>query len=239
MACSPSRRDQIADMANSRLDADTAGNLLGHIENCEPCSAEFDLVTDLVSARSELVAQTAPATKRAPKNPVLLMLAAAVFLITPLLIWQPFADKPQTKSHAEFADLTPITAPESMLRGDPGPRGAAFARGMEAYGVGNYTTAWRELSEVCSHRPDDALAHLYLGIALTQTELIAAAIQPLKVAAEHGSGLVVERSLWFLANTYLRTDQPMAAQSTLKQLRDLGGDYAVNAEQLLQRLAGN
>jgi len=235
MACSPTRREQIADMAHGRLDDGAATDLLEHVASCEPCSNEFDLVADMVTAAPDLAATAEANTSAPPKNRGLLLLAAALLLITPLLIWQPWGSDP-SKSAAEHADLTPPPAPESLLRGEPGPRGEAFARGMHAYGQSEFTAASKELRAVCETRPDDALAHLYYGIAASQTDDKRQAIAPLRVAADKGTGLLKERALWFLANVYLNTEQVDEARTTLGTLRDLDGDYAINAEELLGKL---
>lgn len=233
MACSPARREQIADLAHGRLDETASGDLLEHIAACEPCSTEFDLVADLVAAGPDLAANQA--TTDAPaKNRLLLVLAAALLLVTPLLIWQPFGS-PGNKSVIELADLTPIPEPEQRLRGEPSLRGPVFNDGMRAYGRNDFEAAREILGPFCADRPWDGLAHLYLGMATSQIDL-EAAIAPLRIASDNDEGLAGERALWFLANVYIRLERIPEARAALTTLVELDNDYAINAEQLLDKL---
>jgi hypothetical protein len=108
---------------------------------------------------------------------------------------------------------------------------------MAAYADADWAEAARALRVVAAERPTDALAHLYLGIAELQRAAFADAIAPLRVAAQHGTGLVGERGLWYLANAHLHELRVDDARAALQRLRDLDGDYALNADELLRRLA--
>jgi hypothetical protein len=235
MACSPERHDQIAAFGHGRLDTEAAGELLVHVADCRACSDEFDAVADLLAARAAIAARCAPA-RPLPFRRFVALAATAAAAVLVLLLWQPWR---ATDSVRGLANLTPLAAPESLLRGDPGERGAEFSRGMAAYGAADWAAAVQALRSVVAERPTDALAHLYLGIAELQRAAFAHAEAPLTVAAQRGTGLVAERGLWYLANAHLHQQRPAEARAALEQLRALDGDYALNADELLRRLAGN
>jgi hypothetical protein len=226
MACTRERSDQIAALAAGRIAADGAADLLEHLARCAPCSAEFDLAADLVQARPRAVALR-PRTWGWP------LLAAAAVVVATWALW-PRA-QPRLR---ELAVVTAIAAPDTVLRGGDPRSDEQFARGMAAYRSGDFAAAAGELAAVTQRAPDDVLAQLYLGIARLQTGALLEAIAALRAAAEQGTGLVQERGLWFLANAHLLREQAGPARAALQQLRALDGDYAVNAAELLQALAG-
>lgn len=230
MACTETRREQIADLAAGRLGADAADDVLAHVAVCGDCSDEFDLVADLVRVRPAADTRAARPGLRLWR-PVLALAAVLVAALLVRDVWWP--DPPSIR---ELAQVTPIVAPESLLRGDPGDRGPEFARGMAAYAQGAWATAVEQLRITATRRPEDALALLYVGIAEIQAGDPRAAVAPLQAAARHGSGLVAERGLWFLANTHLLLDDREAARAALESLLELDGDYAANAEALLRSL---
>lgn len=234
MACIATRREQINALATGSLAAEPARDLLTHLEACRECSEEFDLVADLLRARpAEKAAGQEPASQ-----PVLRLwrplLALAAVLVAALLIREAWWG--DSRSLRDLAQITPIAAPESLLRGSPGERGSEFARGMAAYARGNFATAAKELRVTATRRPEDALAQLYLGIAELQTGATKRAMAPLRKAAALGTGLVAERGLWFLANASLQLGSDKPALAALETLRQLDGDYAANAEELLRAL---
>lgn len=222
MACSEARHEQIAALAGGRIDAGQAAELLTHIGSCSICGAEFDLVADLMHAPA-----VRPLQARVRAWP---LLAAAAVAIAALWFWQPWSHRAPTLR--ELAQITPVQAPESHVRGNIA-RAVEYERAIDAYRAADFATAANNLDLVVALAPRDALVNLYLGISRLQLGTPALALTPLRVAADHGDGLVAERGLWFLANAHLLLEDAAPARAVLRRLRDLEGDYAPNAANLL------
>lgn len=226
MACTEQRREQIAALAAGRSDADAAANLLQHVTACLECSEELDLIADLVAAEPET-----PATGLPRRTGMMLLAAAAVLAV---LLWSPWT---AASPWADLAEVAPIQAPPANLRGpEEEARGADYVEGLRAYRTADFAAAEEALRRVAAQRPGDALVHLYLGIARLQTGSPSAAVEPLRVAARSGTGLVRERGLWYLAGARLLLERPAEARAALEELRAEAGDYAANAETLLEAL---
>ncbi len=234
MACNQSRSEQIAALAAGRLDERGSADLLAHAGSCAACSAEIDLVADLVRA--------APRSVRggrlgASRSRLAILVAALVVAGFAFFWWEPWHEHPN--GLAALANVTPIQAPADVLRGpDVAARGDEYARGIAAYRRGDFAAAIEPLGAVAERRPKDALTHLYLGIAVLQTGDPSRALPALNVAADSGAGLVRERGLWYLGNAQLLLEHAGAARSAFERLRDLDGDYAPNARAMLAALAG-
>ena len=108
-------------------------------------------------------------------------------------------------------------------------------RAVRAYEAGQYAEAIALFgqSDAVSSNAGFAFYHAlsYLG-AEQPTE----AISLLKPLAQDERVLFYEPARWYLALAYLNTDQSDAAVPYLKQLASTNGDYAEEAQQLLQDL---
>lgn len=228
MACTPERAEQIAALVGGRIGPDAAGDLLEHVAACRACSAELDLVSDLVAAEPDV----SPAAWRGPH----VWLAAAALLLAAFVIWwRPWSGAPD--GLATLARVPPLSAPESTLRGpDPVAEDREYRRAIEAYRKSDFAVAAGLLEQVVSRKNDAALPHLYLGVSLLQLGAVRDSLEPLRIAAQRGVDLVRERAIWYLANAHLLLEDGAAARAALEELLQLGGDYAPNARELLGAL---
>lgn len=236
MACTRERSNAIGDLAAGRLSAAGAEDLLEHLDSCPECSAEFSLVADLVGA-SERQGGSVSSRPRAIKllRPVLSAAAAVLIAVT---IWWAVSDRGESGvTLRSLAEKSSLPSTGSVLRtAGQTQRDHVLKNAMELYSREDFAGAEKELSRVIELEPDNALAHLYLGISRLQAEMTSQAVPPLIRASELGEDLVQERALWFLGNAYLMLDQGHRALETFKTLEAKEGDYELNARDLAARI---
>jgi len=230
MACTTERSTEIGEFSAGRLDAAATGGLLDHLEGCRECSAEFELVADLVAAprfvferpRMRLVQRARP------------VLAAAAAVALAVVIFRPGTRRPSLE---DLASTDPLPAASAVLRSEtPPPRPPDYLEAMDLYAKGDFAGAASRLAAFVERSPEDALAHLYLGICRLQTGSPREAIAPLARAAEIGEGLVKERALWYLGNARLALREGEAALEAFERLEALEGDYEPNAREKVRAI---
>jgi tetratricopeptide (TPR) repeat protein len=236
MACTTDRSTEIGDLSAGRLDAQASGALLDHLERCGECSAEFDLVADLLAAAD----REGPALFARGRSRIRLvhgasaLLAAAAAVLLAVVIWRP---GPGAPSLSDIASTEPIPAASALLRSEaPSPRPREYLEAMDSYGRGDYAGAAGRLVAFLEGAPADALANLYLGVCRLQTGDPGEAIAPLRRAAEGGDGLLRERALWYLGNAHLAAGDGERAREVFDRLAALGGDYEPNAREKLRAI---
>lgn len=235
MAHTRAHSDDVADFAAGRMDAERSAAFLDQLEACADCSAELDLVADVVAAGERGAIQVTLGDRR----PILrlLPLAAAAAAVLALYLWIP-SGGPQEgpKTFADLARLEPLPAAGLVARsGDP-EIDALLDAAMERYAAGDFAAAEKELAAAAALEPDRSLVHLYLGIARLQTGRPIEAIPALEEAARTGEDLVGERARWYLANALLAVGRTNGALVELEAIVDEGGDYELNARDLIAAL---
>ena len=231
MACTSERAAQIGDLVVGRLATGAVPALLDHVEGCPACSEEFDLSARLVAHHE---AAAPPARAGVPWAARWAGLLAAGLLMAAGLWWGTrSADAGLGERLGDLASLEPLPAATALLRSPAGEaRGAEWQAAMAHYAAGDFDAAASALAPAFERNREDALAALYLGISLLQTDARADAAGALGAAAEHGEGLIQERALWYLSNAALRDGDHARALSLLDRLIALGGDYELNARDL-------
>jgi tetratricopeptide (TPR) repeat protein len=250
MACTTEHSTAIGDLAAGRIDPDRAAELLDHLEGCDACSEEFDLVAGLVST-SERHGADFLEPERSPDSPIRNRpwswgpLAAAALVLVAFGLWtvwdrggrQPASGLPTL---VELAQVEPIPAPRSVLRATDTRTNDAFAAAMELYAEGEYGRAKdalaKVLTELDDEAPERALAWLYFGVANLQGPDSTGAEPALEEAARIGTGLVAERARWYLGNARLASGDVEGALAAFRDLEQLGGDYELNARQKIEAI---
>jgi len=249
VACSSEWRERIGELAGGRLEGGAVAALLDHVERCEPCSLELDDVAALV-ARADGAAGAAP--RRAPVAagripPSRRLLAVASALAAASLLWLGAALvrssatlAPRAVGRAErlaaLARLDPLVPAEGILRGEGDLETETWRDAMRALAQGRWPEAIAALEASRAAGDERALLDLYLGVARLQVGELERASADLARAAEGGTGMVRERSLWYLAQARLASGDSGGARSALERLLALAGEYAPNARALLAEI---
>jgi len=243
MTCSPERSEALAALAAGRLDAARALELLEHVERCAACSRELDAVAAIVAGTAPAAAPAAaqPGRRRSalPRLSVAIAAAASVLFLLGLgLLWRGSGAAPD--EIAALATTTPLPASGALLRSpsDPpsGSGGATWEQAMHAYAAGDFAAAAEGLDALAASGDERPLVFLYLGVARLQLAESAAAVSALERAVRDGAGLLRERALWYLGNAHLVAGDAARARETFERLEAVGGEYEVNAQQVLEAL---
>jgi tetratricopeptide (TPR) repeat protein len=236
MACTEPRSAQIADLAAGRLEADSASDLLTHVEGCAACSQELDLVSDLLRAgpaAAPPVHALRPVPRRGVRVAALLALAAGLLLV--FALWKG-GDRPTDPRR--LAQLEPPAAATLVLRSGEGEGDAQLASALERVAVRDWAAAEGELAAVVAARPDTALARFHLGLARLQLGQLEAALPELAAARALASDLLAEEALWYQAQALLALGRTDEARALLRELVELDGDLEPNARAQLAELDG-
>lgn len=113
---------------------------------------------------------------------------------------------------------------------------AVFQEGIRAYEQGDVAAAipnLKKATELDSANPD---AWLYLGISYYVKKDAAHALPVLRKAVELNQDNMLAHGQWYLAQTYLLSDDPANALSLLDELGTRGGPHAQEAAALAQRV---
>lgn len=232
MACTPERSLEIGELAGGRLGAARAAGLIEHVETCSACSAELDLVADLLHVRSLPAARVVrPARKvRRWVGAVAALAAAAAVLF---LFLRPGSAR-RARDVARL-ELPPVA--ELVLRGGEGEHdGAALETCLERLSSGDHAGADACLRALLSERRGDPLVLFYLGLASLERGDLEAALAALREVEESGTGLLAEHALWYRAQAHLARDEGGEARALLGRLIELDGDYEPNARAQLAEL---
>lgn len=231
MACSPRRSEEIGELAGGRLAAAKTSELLEHLEACPACSAELDLVADLLHAPAfSSAARPSRSMLRRVGGLVALAAAAAV------LFFFLRSEGPERRPR-DLARLAPPPAAGLVLRGAEGQQPeTGFERGIQHLAAGDHAQAAAGFQTLLTARPDDPLVLFYLGVARLQLGELDAGLEALRRAQGLGTGLLAEHALWYQAQAHLAGDEGAAAERCLRRLVELDGDYEPNARALLAEL---
>lgn len=236
MACTREHGTEIGELAGGRLDAARAEALLAHVETCAACSAELDLVADLLDSARALRLSEGLVRRRSLRPRVVAVLALAAAVVAWLFVLRPAAPE---RSLRTLAQLAPPPLAELVLRGQGGLQPGEEAR-LESvrahFAARAYAAAAEDLGVLLEARPEDALTHFYLGVARLQLGQHELALAALRRVAEAGEGLLAEQALWYSAQAQLALEHGLEARALLQRLVDADGDYEPNARAQLALL---
>lgn len=111
-----------------------------------------------------------------------------------------------------------------------------FKRGMAYYQNNEYQNAATELQKVLALEPQNGLTWLYLGVCYYLTKDSNSAIASLKKAVELNGNVLLNRSRWYLAQSYMLSNDVPSARTQLELLVAEQLEYSKEAETLLQKL---
>ncbi len=239
MACTPQRAFHIGELCGSRLDAAGATELLDHLERCDACSQELDMIADLLLC-GERAAPAEPGFSARRLRMRLVLGAVATAAAAVLLVLVMTRDGTERRIRG-LARLAPPPAAGLVLRGEPdeevaGSTPGALREAMRHFTAGDFALAAERLALLAQSSPDDPLALFYLGLARLQLAADENALAALERAASLGEGLLAEQALWYAANAHLARGEGELARAALLRLVELDGDYEPNARSLLSKL---
>jgi tetratricopeptide (TPR) repeat protein len=142
----------------------------------------------------------------------------------------------QSHRHEQLRGLwTPLPHPylATELRGGAGS--AEFRQGIELYEKGGYEAAAERLEQAARLMPSSAEVHFYWGVSLLLSGHPKESRRALQVAVERTPSSNIYQ--WYLAQAQLQTGHLGDAESLLERVRASRGEYAAEADTLLQRIA--
>ncbi len=164
-----------------------------------------------------------------------LKLVLPILVITIMLSVLVFRNE---KGVAPIAQIEPAPYLPLILRGNlkTTEEIKLFQEGMSFYSQQNYPQAIDKLSQAVKLDSTWAAGFFYLGVSQLLNNQPLLAIPSLQKAIALGDSFLIEKSYWYLGNTYLLVDQGSRARQAFEKVTEMGGDYAKPASQMLQRL---
>ena len=115
--------------------------------------------------------------------------------------------------------------------------GDAFGRAMAAYEQDDFSSAIEQLETLGEMQPRNAgEVSFYLGVSLLLVNRSEDAILPLKQSLQVSSGQLAGRSHYYLAQAYLKKNQPQQATAELDNTIRVGGEYEAAARALRKEI---
>ena len=103
---------------------------------------------------------------------------------------------------------------------------------MYYYEQGNYEQAINLFSQL----PNDEAYQFYLGISYLGAEQAREAEVTLEPLLKSTQGVFYEPALWYTSLAQIQSEQTEVAKASLQQLIGMQGEYAADAEALLQQM---
>lgn len=179
-----------------------------------------------------------PGTRRKPSGrPLLMWLAVAASLLMVVLLGYLLVRNNPTDPqmlYAVYYEPYPNIINPAQRSGDEA-EATVPERAVRAYEVGQYAQAIALFDQSDAVSSNAGFA-FYYALSYLGAGQPAEAISLLEPLAQNERVLFYEPARWYLALAYLDADQPDAAVPYLKQLASTNGDYAQEAQQLLQEL---
>ncbi|MGH1437427.1 MAG: tetratricopeptide repeat protein [Lewinella sp.] len=151
-------------------------------------------------------------------------IAAAIALV--LLVWNPFGSGNLYKAYAQHPPLALVEKGDAL----------ALAQQAEvAYGEKDYKTAYDLLNELTDLSSENVQLQLALGISALETGRTTKARQLFEKLAE-GNSALRNYGCWYLALSYLKTEEFAQAKAELQKLDDSDPALYDKAAQLLEEL---
>ncbi|WP_020539230.1 hypothetical protein [Lewinella cohaerens] len=153
-----------------------------------------------------------------------LSIAAAIALV--LLVWNPFDSGNLYNAYAQHPPLALVEKGDAL----------ALAQQAEAaYGEKDYKTAYGLLNELTDLSSENIQLQLALGISALETGRTTKARQLFEELAE-GNSALRNYGRWYLALSYLKTEEFAQAKAELQKLDDSDPALYDKATQLLEEL---
>ncbi|MCB1060673.1 MAG: T9SS type A sorting domain-containing protein [Calditrichaeota bacterium] len=141
----------------------------------------------------------------------------------------------------EFVQVKAMDAPELIvLRGKAGPAGSEeYQQGLEAYGKADYKKAAKFFADAVAKSPEQGEWWLVLGVCQVLQREPQEAIVSLKKAEKLTEEPSTSRARWFMAQSYLMTEELGRAVKLLEGLANDGKAYRDDSRNLLTQMSKN
>jgi tetratricopeptide (TPR) repeat protein len=136
---------------------------------------------------------------------------------------------PRPSLYERYAQHTPLSLVEK------GTTSSSLQQTEAHYNAGNYKEALPLLQQLVADQSDDLQLNLALGIALLETGSIPEARRIFQQIHE-GTSIYHHEGSWYLALTYLKTNQHAEAKTQLQQIPSSAAQIYAKAQRLLQDL---
>ncbi len=232
---------------HGRLDETERRSFEAHLLECDYCFAELERGDAAASAMRDHAGELREALRRdrwrawwpARRRTALVPIGVAVLLAAFIA-----HDALRSPDSARWASY-PATLSDIIDLDDPGqvrepgtadPLDELLAAGRGHYDAGADAEAVRFLRAARRRVPEDLRAATLLGLALARSGDAAAALPHLRFATSTADSAWGDLARWGAANCHLALDQSAEAESLLIEIRNRGGRFAPEADQLLERL---
>ncbi|NAS31137.1 tetratricopeptide repeat protein [Flavobacteriaceae bacterium R38] len=121
---------------------------------------------------------------------------------------------------------------EGVIRGDS--LGSSLTKKLNVYSNGDYQSAIINLEELITENPGKEVLKIYLGNSYLQTNQVNKAIAEFQ--SIDSISMYYENAQWYLALSFLKTNQEVEAKEILRRLLKLNGAYNNKASDLLKEL---
>jgi len=111
-----------------------------------------------------------------------------------------------------------------------------YNKGLTFYNNGKYREAAGVLREYLKTKPDHMEACLVYGVASMKTCDFTEAVKSFSTIIDNGNNLYIDNARWYLALTYIKTNDIESAKKELLLIRDSNSIYSKKAGKILKRI---
>jgi tetratricopeptide (TPR) repeat protein len=239
-----------------------------HCFACSPCFEELEfqrtLQAELRESEKEIRDEALPARPAWRWTWVTAAATAVVILAVGLLVWrsapqigppvavappptqQPVAPEVEPEvppsqpepSLAELARVEPPVYVATVLRRPTDEATRQFRQAMQHYVAGDHAAAIPGLRAASDLEPGAPNINFFLGICYLLTDETDEAIAALQKTVSRGDSRFLEKAHFYSAKTYLRQGNLSAAEESLENAIQLGGELQAEAQELLSHVRG-
>jgi tetratricopeptide (TPR) repeat protein len=167
------------------------------------------------------------------------LLAASIVVLVGLLGYLYFIQNQQISNEKLFAQYYSKYPSNLAERSDGDISNNPFVLGLNEYEADNFEGAIRYLSLAINEDSLNYAARLYLGISHMENNNLDKAIEDFKRIISEPGNVFIGQAKWFLALTYLKTDDVDYREETKNLLRSIvqnKGDRAKEAQEVLDKM---
>ena len=210
-----------------------------HLEHCEVCCELLQAAEALEGVRiqeeslktsssaSEFFHRVMEWLVHRPFYPIAATVGVVLFIIL-------FLNEQKMDVYSNLVEIAPAPYISSELRGEKSAQ-ELFNQGMSFYLANDFQSALPFLERAAARHPENAQYRFFLGVTLLLNQKYEAGIKQLRQASVLASAYRDE-AYWYVAQAYLKLNQPEQAKELLRMLESTPGAYANQAANLLQKL---
>jgi hypothetical protein len=107
--------------------------------------------------------------------------------------------------------------------------------GIDLYNQGNYSGALEQFSNVLKENAEHPMCNFYSGLSYQEMEEYRKAIHHYQLVIDEKDNLFIEQAEWYMALSYLKTDNQARAFSIFNQILDKNGYYSNDAQEIIRK----